>query len=769
MKTIGYYLAFFCIMVMAGACQQEEEYTGDTVHKETFSIQCIPAKLGIIGSLTRAVGEQGDELTTDEKKINDLHVFLFDNKGKYLQNKQGSVVPFQGYTYIKGNRNLVINNEAFASQEAASDVTIYVLANLEKGTVISPKDGDGIPYLRNSDPEGDDIKVSTLSVLENYLYQPLHLSLSLPSNGLPMRARMDDQNISTSHPGEALLQVILESMMARVDLSFKMHIDAPENIDGNFPQYWTRNFKVSNCPVATYLEPHQSADSSPTKVETTILADEKWEQGPIKHDNGTITRRFYMFEHYRYPNGDPQYPTSFPGGDEDEKNIYKQRYKPNIAKNADNGDNDAVYVDIGGVYYNHNHYAYDIIYTLYLGENAIDNFEVKRDRQYKNNITIKGITATNNPNNPGDVELDTRVNLESTAPYYISILREREHDAHFNVTPMDVYVLTKPGYVTVEIENPDVNGWIRMEHVGHQDKAGGGKQTYFYTDLLTKRLNNSVNKMVRIDDLGGNGERIYLYLDENLDWDYGVHQGIDRQVNLIIKYYENDSDTSPAERKLLIMQKGLKLLEIKKNDGGLIYDGYRGVETYEEFDNYFDPKSDFGVTYDGLPWGAYGTNTYNVFNYEGYTDYHFLTQGQKATQRLMDKVFATAKKHDLNKKPESAAEYCYNKNKRDEEGNVISVDWYLPAITEMEFVVVNYHLDYPTFQTDLYWSSCDEWNNKPDDSENARATRVERSTAAGSINGWRWVNSDPGDEGNQRRDTQHRIRCVRVLPDGYAP
>ena len=206
------------------------------------------------------------------------------------------------------------------------------------------------------------------------------------------------------------------------------------------------------------------------------------------------------------------------------------------------------------------------------------------------------------------------------------------------------------------------------------------------------------------------------------------------------------------------------------------YDGYRGVETYEEFDNYFDPKSDFNATYSGLPWGAYGTNTYDVFNYyEGtwcwgkwYTDVDFLTQGKLATERLMNNVFVDDKKHTLNEKPNSAAEYCYNKNKRNSSGEVVSVDWYLPAITEMEFVVTNYHLDNPTFQTAFYWSSCERWNTG-DNSTHARATQVIRSTADGNINGWRWENSDPGDKGDIKRTTKCRIRCVRILPDGYAP
>ena len=309
-----------------------------------------------------------------------------------------------------------------------------------------------------------------------------------------------------------------------------------------------------------------------------------------------------------------------------------------------------------------------------------------------------------------------------------------------------------------------------MEYVGHVSAAGEKKRSYFTTSLLSD-LDIEKGKEVTIRDADNNGERIYLYIDENLDWDYQQHQGIDRQVNLIVKYYDSDADTEPQTRNILIMQKGLKLVEIKKNDSGMQYDGYRAVETYEEYDNYFDPKNDFGVTYDGLPWGGFGRNVGSVIGNE---NGNALTTGWENTRGLMNRIFSDRLYADLNTVPESAVEYCYNKNKRNVSGEVVSVDWYLPAITELEFVVVNYHLDNPDFQTSLYWSSNPAWNSD-NRHQHARATRAVRSNADGNVDGWRWVNSEAGgwfgddDEGYQLRNTEHRIRCVRNLPEGYAP
>ncbi len=69
----------------------------------------------------------------------------------------------------------------------------------------------------------------------------------------------------------------------------------------------------------------------------------------------------------------------------------------------------------------------------------------------------------------------------------------------------------------------------------------------------------------------------------------------------------------------------------------------------------------------------------------------------------------------LNKQPKSAVEYCYNKNKRLANGNVVSNhNWYLPAIDEMEDIVMskytsegttyNTYARFIDFQNKYYWS-----------------------------------------------------------------
>ena len=102
--------------------------------------------------------------------------------------------------------------------------------------------------------------------------------------------------------------------------------------------------------------------------------------------------------------------------------------------------------------------------------------------------------------------------------------------------------------------------------------------------------------------------------------------------------------------------------------------------------------------------------------------------------------------------PDSAIEYCYNKNKRNADGSVTNIEWYLPAIDEIEEVMMskygnneNTYSRFLDFQGKLYWSSQpaflrgkghyysfafveDEADYYYDDTTSARATKVVYNT-----------------------------------------
>ena len=140
--------------------------------------------------------------------------------------------------------------------------------------------------------------------------------------------------------------------------------------------------------------------------------------------------------------------------------------------------------------------------------------------------------------------MDTRVNIDTQAnPYFIEMLREREHDAHFCVTPMDIYIF-EGGSVTVEIEDPDNNKWIRMEPIYRDaQSAGDGKRDYFTVDLLDDLDKESDSKSYTVSyPQGYSGtyeERVYFYIDENVPQEGITINGDDvpaREAKLRITY-----------------------------------------------------------------------------------------------------------------------------------------------------------------------------------------------------------------------------------------
>lgn len=197
----------------------------------------------------------------------------------------------------------------------------------------------------------------------------------------------------------------------------------------------------------------------------------------------------------------------------------------------------------------------------------------------------------------------------------------------------------------------------------------------------------------------------------------------------------------------------------RRIDDGTPYIYY--IEFFEEYLHNFDSNDGFGLTdYEGMPWGLedlpissqyqaafidessksfllsvldwLNINTTDILNesigtLETKPVYDFYLPRDKELKGLPEEVtlrdyegknftreILTVAKNNgklsagtLDTKPESAAEYCYNKNKRDD-NNLLSKEnmhWYMPSIDEIEDIVTSAHFDFPVFQDNYYWSS----------------------------------------------------------------
>lgn len=714
-------------VVLATACTDElaDSATGQLPLKPgDVALQLLPANMAIHNVSTRGT----DPKTAAEQQINNIHVFIFDKTGEYL--KASGYDAFQGYRYQEGNTTMVLNRTLFENiEQDPSDATVVVLANMPEET-FKDENQDAIP-------DG----INKLTDLENYVFNLSTFSATLPEGGLPMMVRKDGVNLAPDDEtttGSVRVETLqMESLMARIDLNFSLE---PAQASGSkdYPSLRFDAVRVGNFPkggrVAAQLNDATTKTSGVGLQEATAVEQLADFTGRYIREGQPQTLTLYMFEHGRAAKA-----STYPDGIKESE---KQRYKNKLA------DETAAYIELEGIYTNHNNYKYKVTYRLYPGKDATADFTIKRNCQYKNNITVSGITV----NGQGkEALLDTRVNIDTQAnPYFIEMLREREHDAHFNVTPMDVYIYDG-GSVTVKILNPTEDTWIRMEPMKSSPtaegkiaavNAGDGKRKYFTTDLVTQTLKDNTEYTVTYPtgSTDTHEERIYFYIDENVP-QTGVTKDGDpvpaREATIEITYTrpEGEEGEPTHTREIPIRQAGMQAVYFNKFETGqwihTCESYYIYIEDNEEYLAHYDGKNKYTDTYEGFKWGLNGV-TSGLGVPDGYNYNLYMRWGWRNTMKIMTAYRQSSQwpghEMTLNDTPSGAAEYCYNKNKRDSEGNVKEARWFLPTISELEYALEKFYVDYEVFQDKWYWSSnpgaTGTSGNNGEDPAYARATRI---------------------------------------------
>lgn len=789
------------LFLLAGlsSCQQDESiYTPQPAPEgEGCSLSFISDPLDELKVTTRSSDPKND----DEKRINRLYIFFFGSDGNYLEGgylEGYGNAPEQGGYYAPGEgvTTLKISNEAsnFTNLELARNATVYAVANVDP-SLFSNLDGNGRPS-----------NISKLSDLESLTYTPTgNLSIGLPANGMPMVGKKTIDLTSTTNEGDRTIE--LKALMARIDVNIQLNSDITDN---RLPSMLLTRWTVKNVPTqVAFAEPANNNETSLSdETKEDIVGSERTQQ--IYNNQGSIAFTFYMFENRQNPKGTITYPNGI-------EEYQKQRYKPQLA------NENATYVEIQSEYTTYNNATYSVIYKLYLGSNHTNNFQVKRNHQYKNDITIKGLLGRNYTDTGTDegekYTFDARVNVSEEAnKYYIAMLRERNHDAHFCVTPMDVYLFDETNHPTIEVilgevadgsENAtNVPDWIRMEKIKAEDMAqgtvsasgftaynkstnegthlatgtawtaGNGKRAFFTTSLL-----NELSDKVTIDNTR---DRVYFYIDENLTLQ-------DRSAIVTLIYKENGTEVS--RRTVEIGQVHLLPVTYTETQGGgddqthTIY-----MEQYEEYLDHYDPLDKYQTDqiYSGLPWAVAGTtlatndigtlrNNNDDSYQESFNNYY---DGWEYTSYVVTAIDQSQRRMTLNDKPLSAFQYCHNKNKRNTEGYVPAVyefrdrlilddywiersnqsKWFLPAITQMEEALETYYTTYPEFQRDYYWSASAAKEGlgitESEDGDRARATKVlpnGNHVSSDQQNGSIYPNG-----GNAPRTEVLRIRAFRI-------
>lgn len=394
----------------------------------------------------------------------------------------------------------------------------------------------------------------------------------------------------------------------------------------------TGSYDVSDYYHHTGIEPYVIDDFNQTIIYHHDSEDQT---------DDIIKFHFYMPEHKVTPN-EITYPT---GMDPNDENL-KQYYKPKgvgATRNEDgttNASKVATYARIHGTYTDHNGQIKTVRYDIYLGQNAYNDFTVKRNQQLNNKLVIMGLTNYYDAygdagDNPADdnISIDHRVDVDYTG-FNLSMERTAILDAHFEVRPLDIELLPG-GSMTITIPET-YRSWVAMEsdkwvrdnfdaktYVSNEERKAVRK--YFTTTLVGDI--NAVNKgTVTVSHSGADPNkselhRIWFYIDENPNvYDktgtgaqtsesgsgYTVSTEKYRICPVEFNYTgtttDKDGNNITVTKTATINFQQWNLWRVWNASGTRYYD----IEHEEEYLNNYASDQQYGSTQDGMPWGLDG-------------------------------------------------------------------------------------------------------------------------------------------------------------------
>lgn len=812
----------------------------------TLSFSCndmLPQYIDPVASRSRAA----DPKTEEEKKINSLHLFFFDSDGNFVRPNLDDT-QFFPYQYIPNATNLVtVGDEVFGNM---TNVTVVAITNINATEGANPyfctewtPDGD---IRRDSRmDEGERWEIRNYSDLKQWIYHPrLRMDenrsvVDLPSAGMPMIGTLEGVSLvhSATNPR---LEVQLKALMARVNITIKLNPNQ-ESRDGALPTMTITSYGIKNMPNTV---PFTAPTAAPLTNRPADITESAWnamtdndrydltrgDDGDdsngkemvqdflyelpapvtINKNSAPVTFSYYTYENIQLPD----YTAKRPGVDGDAAKFFPgyqggtnigainypsgiqqedyQRWKPQLARK------DASAMVLNASYVTHQNLRYQARFTIYMGQNPDNDFQVKRNHAYNNNISIRGLDYVRNSSD-GVYTFDARVNVISDNPIYFAIVNERKIDAHATALPMDVWFLLREdseqggdavqdweSTVELEIKNPDgtVPDWIRMEKIPRATmknngwKAGTGVRPYFTEDLVSNTLKD--NTKITIDgNIDKSRTRVYFYIDENVPESNNPTNYGDRYATINVTYTRKDKAGNIQDirtRTIEIDQRALVKVDGIHSESKEHITAW--MEYYEEYLEHSDPLDQHiedEALYDGLPWGEnlIDESVRRVITTIDGCDVYLTEDAFRYTQGILNRSGAISLSNfQLYTKPPTAFHYCYGRNKRNSDGTVVlrwsntwpwdtnptkQYGWYMPGIRELEVALTQHYNTFEDFQGNLYLSAACGKNKSVtgvENTNNCRATGVYFSGGQPQ-----YYESRTGDPGAVSRSSIHRIRA----------
>lgn len=580
----------------------------------------------VVGKVTeysnRQVSSRGLK-SNQESKISNMSFFIFDKNNKCID-----------FQHVNGsNPVFVVNRGALKEsygEDRISSCKLYIVAN-----VFGNLDEDAITKKTN-----EWIGLKSLSHLEA---ESCTVSgIAIPNDGFPMFGFLPE-SVNLKPLGDLpsnVLEIPLKCLYAKVVFNIQVHTD--QELSEYIPLFQLDRWEVHNVPERVSLNA-KTIDGKQTPFYNTFIDETFYSStvtgyNPVSGSN-KLSFSFYMPEHlvqphtlaedYSYPfvdNLDPDDSENY----RPELDSLKQNYKPMLVEGNNTYEGKPTYVILKGIFMNHQGHRKSVEYKVYLGSDNDSNFEIERNCQYNNSITIRGIS---NHDKMGEdfISFDHRVNITDVSAFTIEMERETQLDSHFEVRPIRVKLdntFPDEGKVVVKVLTPNEKPWIRLEEnkTLSDNHCDNGKRLYFTTDLVSGTLASS--STCDITKADGNSI-VWVYVDEYTDTipirtlnaaeiDAAIVEKKKdlRKATIQVAYYPDGNTNKEPESVLnyIFSQRGLypvksaagrthSSADANLNGKPFIY----YIEYYEEYLHNYDSEDNYGNTdNEGMAWGLNG-------------------------------------------------------------------------------------------------------------------------------------------------------------------
>ena len=654
-----FYILLVGVLFSLTSCVQEDIFVDNVYTPNANSglqIIGIAEDYDEVNVSTRANGEQ-----FADSRITEMTMFIFKEDGSMIQGYNANQLPISSAVNIrKPNPTFLINASEYngtgiiASMDVGVDIRYYknTEANLDKCSIyIVANAYHHISHLVDSNDQNGEIK--SLDDLNNAILN-IDATLSMPKDangnyiGFPMIGTHEGTfNLSYSSTGahNDVANIPLKKVYSKI--LFTMQVNAKQVVVGGpTPKFTIDRAEVYNVPTKARMGKYtgdyidnvgdnyqfEFVDGDPNQDidKPFVISGSAFSNTEIYHTTSKdllpgspdlIEFGFYMPEHMVTPKSSFGYPANIPDN-------LKQYYKPKGVEGQK-----ATFVRIHGSYNDHNGYIKKVSFDIYLGQNHTDSFEVRRNQQLTNKITITGITNHKDAygDNQTNISVDHRVNV-SDQGYNLYLEREAILDAHFEVRPIDIE-LQKGSSMTIVIPT-SAQKWIALEG---DDAARSGKNPNLYVDNSNVRRGvrkyftsglvgelNGVNKgtitLRHSSCNGGENEnteyfRVWFYFDENPNvydqnlakdasvdgGDYTISDKLYRMEPVKFYYSQNATElpSTQGEPIQVINFQQWNLWRVWNKDGNRFYD----IEHEEEYLNNYASNDGYGPEQNGMAWG----------------------------------------------------------------------------------------------------------------------------------------------------------------------